>query len=105
MGQGFFLGRPLDGEARRFSPRDAHASAASSSTPSVRHAGQNTNMRTYVKPVVTELEHLEHEIVELASHIHAATCRWLMLVAEFDRREGWMSWGCKSCAHWVAWRC
>ena len=62
-------------------------------------------MCSMVKPVVTELEHLEHEIVELAAQIHAATCRWLELVAEFDRREGWSSWGCKSCAHWVAWRC
>jgi hypothetical protein len=62
-------------------------------------------MCSVVKPVVTELEHLEHEIVELAAQIHAATCRWLELVAEFDRREGWTSWGCKSCAHWVAWRC
>ena len=58
-----------------------------------------------VKPVETELEHLEHELVELAARIHAATCRWLELVAEFDRRDGWSSWGCKSCAHWVAWRC
>jgi hypothetical protein len=62
-------------------------------------------MCSKIKPVVTELEHLEHEIVELAAQIHAATCRWLELVAEFDRREGWSSWGCKSCAHWVAWRC
>lgn len=48
---------------------------------------------------------LEHEITELASHIHAATCRWLCLVAEYDRREGWASWSCRSCAHWVSWRC
>lgn len=51
------------------------------------------------------LERLEHEIVQLASHINAAMCRWLELVAEFDRREGWGSWSCKSCAEWVAWRC
>ena len=37
--------------------------------------------------------------------IHAATCRWLCLVAEYDAREGWAQWGCKSCAHWVAWQC
>jgi Domain of unknown function (DUF222) len=48
---------------------------------------------------------LEREITELASHIHAATCRWLCLVAEYDRREGWASWSCRSCAHWVSWRC
>ena len=51
------------------------------------------------------LERLEHEIVELASHIYAGTCRWLELVAEFDRREGLTTWGCRSSAEWVAWRC
>lgn len=51
------------------------------------------------------LERLEAEITELAGHLWAATCRWLLLVAEFDRREGWASWGCKSCAHWLSWRC
>jgi hypothetical protein len=51
------------------------------------------------------LERLEREIGELAAHIHAATCRWLLLVAEFDRREGWADWGCKSCAHWLSWQC
>jgi hypothetical protein len=51
------------------------------------------------------LELLEREITELASHIHAATCRWLGLIAEFDRREGWAAWGYRSCAPWLSWRC
>src|SRR5439155_7323181 len=51
------------------------------------------------------LQRLEDEITELAAHIHAATCRWLCLVAEYDRREGWALWGAKSCAHWLAWTC
>jgi hypothetical protein len=51
------------------------------------------------------LELLERELSELAAHIHAGMCRWLGLVAEFDRREGWADWGCKSCAQWIAWRC
>ena len=51
------------------------------------------------------LELLEREISELAAHIHAATCRFLLLVGELDRREGWAEWGCKSCAHWLSWRC
>jgi len=51
------------------------------------------------------LEHLEHEITQLAAHINAGTCRWLELVGEFDRRAGWGSWGCRSCAEWIAWRC
>ncbi len=51
------------------------------------------------------LEQLEREITELAAHINAATCRWLRLVGELDRREGWREWGCKSCAHWLSLRC
>ena len=51
------------------------------------------------------LEILEREITSLATQIHAATCRWLGLVAEYDAREGWAQWGCQSCAHWVAWQC
>jgi Domain of unknown function (DUF222)/HNH endonuclease len=51
------------------------------------------------------LELLAGEITELAAHINAATCRWLLLVGEFDRREGWADWGCNSCAHWLSYRC
>src|SRR5919112_1108512 len=51
------------------------------------------------------LEQIGRELCELASHIHAATCRWLCLVAEFDDRRGWSDWGCRSCAHWISWRC
>ncbi len=59
------------------------------------------------EPVVHELplEHLEHEICQLAAHLAASMCRWLMLVAEFDRREGWGGAGVRSCAHWLNWRC
>jgi hypothetical protein len=51
------------------------------------------------------LELLEREIGELAAHINAATCRWLGLVEEFDRRDGWWAWGCKSCAQWLSHTC
>src|ERR687895_7366 len=34
------------------------------------------------------IDGLADEITALASHIHAATCRWLGLVAEFERRGG-----------------
>jgi hypothetical protein len=51
------------------------------------------------------LAQLEQEICELAGHLAAATCRWLLLVAEFDARGGWAEWGAKSCAHWLSYRC
>jgi hypothetical protein len=51
------------------------------------------------------LEELEREICAAAADIAAATCRWLLLVAEFDERGGWREWGVRSCAHWLSWRC
>src|SRR5688500_10119142 len=51
------------------------------------------------------LEVLEREITSLATQIHAATCRWLCLVGEYDAREGWATWGAKTCAQWVALQC
>jgi len=50
-------------------------------------------------------EWLEREIGELAAQIAAATCRWLELVAEFERRGAHEAWGFHSCGAWVAWRC
>ncbi|MBW3536091.1 MAG: 13E12 repeat family protein, partial [Gemmatimonadetes bacterium] len=48
------------------------------------------------------LEELGEEIATLAAHIHAATHRLLVLVADFDRRRGWELGGHPSCAHWLA---
>ena len=50
-------------------------------------------------------ETLEAPITELAAHIHAATYRLLTLIAELDRREIWADHGCRSCAHWLNWKC
>jgi hypothetical protein len=51
------------------------------------------------------LERLEAQICELAGHLAAATCRFLLLVGEFDARRGWAGWELPSCAAWLAWRC
>jgi hypothetical protein len=51
------------------------------------------------------IERLEAEIAVVSAHLAAAECRWLEMVAEFDRREAWRSWGCLSTAHWLNYRC
>jgi len=51
------------------------------------------------------LELIEREIEQLAARINAGSARWLELVAEFDRRQGWGGSGCRSTSEWVAWRC
>jgi hypothetical protein len=53
------------------------------------------------QPDVDALEDLAEEIATLAAHIHAATQRFLLLIAEFDRLRGWEVPGYPSCAHWL----
>ena len=48
---------------------------------------------------------LATEICTLAGHINAANHRFLMLVAEFDRRKGWSDGATQTCAHWLNWKC
>jgi Domain of unknown function (DUF222) len=51
------------------------------------------------------LANLRDEITTLAGHLNAANHRFLMLIAEFDRREGWTDGSTHSCAHWLNWKC
>ena len=51
------------------------------------------------------IHELAAEICTLAGHINAANHRFLMLIAEYDRRAGWTDGVTQSCAHWLNWRC
>ncbi len=51
------------------------------------------------------IDELAAEICTLTGHINAANHRWLMLIAEFDRRAGWSDSATQSCAHWLNWKC
>lgn len=69
------------------------------------------DMADVVDPVDAEAlaalptERLEAEMQSLAGHLAAATCAFLSMVAEFDRRDGAAGWECLSTAHWLNWRC
>jgi hypothetical protein len=56
-------------------------------------------------PAAVPLERLEAQICELAGHLTAATCRFLVLLGDFDERRGWASWDMSSCAAWLSWKC
>ena len=56
-------------------------------------------------PAPVPLERLEAQICELAGHLTAATCRFLVLLGDFDDRRGWASWDMISCAAWLSWKC
>ncbi len=51
------------------------------------------------------LDGLEAQITELWGHLNAATCRFLALVAEFDRNEAYARHLLPSTAHWLNWQC
>ena len=50
-----------------------------------------------------DTEAIGDEIARLSAHLNAATYQLLVLIREFDTREGWAN-GFLSCAHWLAWR-
>src|SRR5262249_55090217 len=52
-----------------------------------------------------ENERLEAQICTLAGQIARATCEFVLLAAELDRRAAWGAWGCQSMAHWLSWKC
>jgi hypothetical protein len=56
-------------------------------------------------PLPVPLERLEAQICELAGHLAAATCRFLVLLGDFDARRGWADWEMSSCAAWLSWKC
>ncbi len=53
----------------------------------------------------TTTQELERSITSLTANINAAVFEQLMLIAEFDTRQGWGEEGVRSCAHWLNWRC
>ena len=50
-------------------------------------------------------EQLEAEITELWGYLNVATYRFLTLVAEFDREEGYAYHGLANTAQWLNWQC
>ncbi|HVL57008.1 MAG TPA: DUF222 domain-containing protein [Burkholderiaceae bacterium] len=64
-----------------------------------------SNAASHAARAPRPIAELEAQITELAGHLNAASYRWLVLIAEFDRREGWADGSTPSCAHWLGWKC
>ncbi len=71
----------------------------------IREPGSAPGSTIPVPDAPMPLERLEAQICELAGHLTAATCRFLVLLADFDARRGWASWEMNSCAQWLSWKC
>jgi len=56
-------------------------------------------------PEALDTAELAYELVDLNTRLASMEARWLALLAEFDRREGWRADGQLSCTDWLVWRC
>src|SRR5882762_3568618 len=53
----------------------------------------------------SNIDDLGSRIVGMAGRLAAATCRWLLLVAEFDARDGAAKFGLASTSGWLSYAC
>ena len=63
-----------------------------------------THYNTKTEPPINN-DQLADQITTLAGQINAAHYRFLILIAEFERRKAWSGYGLRSCAHWLNWKC
>ncbi len=67
-----------------------------------------TELETAIDPIDprgVSVGWLEAEIIGWSGNLAAGMARLLGVIAEYDRREAWKAWGCRSAAHWLSWKC
>ena len=59
-----------------------------------------------VSPIThRSLDQLEGELVSSSQRINASEYEFLVLVREYEIRQGWRAWGFNNCAEWLNMRC
>jgi hypothetical protein len=84
---------------------DSHVASPAADSPVADNLAATSPAASPAAISTVPLERLEAQICELAGHLAAATCRFLVLLADFDARRGWASWEMNSCAQWLSWKC
>ena len=51
------------------------------------------------------LDQLEQDLVCLSHRINASEYEFLVLIREFDIRQGWKAWHFNNCAEWLNYKC
>jgi hypothetical protein len=97
----FDIKQSAPGPGPSLAPGTDHPSSPAAATA----AGPGTAGDPDMPGAPVPLERVEAQICELAGHLAAATCRFLVLLGDFDARRGWASWEMNSCAQWLSWKC
>ena len=93
--------QPAIGAVRESAPRYGEAHERSEPVPAADADTVGAADEAFDHGDPDTLEALGDRIATLAAHIHAATHRLLVMLAEFDERRGWELGGHRSCAHWL----
>jgi hypothetical protein len=48
---------------------------------------------------------LEGEIINLSHQLNVTEYEFLVLIREFDIRQGWKAWHVNNCAEWLNFKC
>ena len=56
-------------------------------------------------PARKSLDQLEEDIISLSQHINASEYEFLVLLREFDLRQGWKAYHFNNCAEWLNMKC
>ena len=86
------------------SPGDSTSSdptPAADSTPSTPEVSLDDLSDLVDRPEDDAIDELGDRIIKLSAHMSAAEHRLLLMIGEFDRREGWKPAGHKDCAAWL----
>jgi hypothetical protein len=67
-------------------------------------------MNAFAQPIAhpltkKSLDQLEQDIVSLSQHINASEYEFLVLLREFDLRQGWKAYHFNNCAEWLNMKC
>ena len=79
--------------------------AISGAPTDITAAADSTTNSSIDDMVARSTAELQADLCSLAGQLAAATCRFLVLLGEFDHRDGWGGPGLRSCAQWLSWRC
>lgn len=62
-------------------------------------------MTAFQSPVTRPLDQLEDDIIGLSKRINAGEYEFLVLLREFDLRQGWKAYHFTHCAEWLNMKC
>ena len=95
------VAKPAREESTDSAQRPDDSTPAADSTPPAPEISLDDLSDLVDMPEDDAIDELGDRIIKLSAHMSAAEHRLLLMIGEFDRREGWKPAGHKDCAAWL----